>query len=96
MFRASRREEFGDTVRFLSSILEIPPISLRRVRRPLMRGSRALDHLTDAELARCAKENHQWLLQLLERDDQPLRLSETLYGIRLAFSRRSVWTATRE
>lgn len=94
MFRSSRREEFADTVRFLSGTLEIPPSSLRRVRRSLMRGSRALDHLTDAELERCAKENHQWLLRVLERDDQPLRLSENLYGIRLAFSRRSVWTAT--
>jgi hypothetical protein len=93
MFRASRREEFADTVRFLSDTLEIPPSSLRRVRRSLMRGSRALDHLTDAELERCAKENHQWLMEL-DRHDEPLRFGENLYGIRLAFSRRSVWTAT--
>jgi hypothetical protein len=59
-----------------------------------MRGSRALDHLTDAALERCAKQNHEWLMQVLERDDQPLRFAENLYGIRLAFSRRSVWTAT--
>jgi transposase-like protein len=94
MFRSSRREELADTVRFLSDTLEIPPSSLRRVRRSLMRGSRALDHLTDAALERCAKQNHEWLMQVLERDDQPLRFAENLYGIRLAFSRRSVWTAT--
>jgi hypothetical protein len=90
MFRSSRREEFADTVRFLSGTLKIPSSSLRRVRRALMRGSRALDHLTDADLERCAKQNHRWLMQVIERDDQPLRLGE---NIRLAFSRRSVWTA---
>ena len=94
MFRSSRRVEFAATVRFLSRILKIPPSSLRRVRRSLMRGSRALDHLTAAELEQCVQENYKWLLRVRARDDQPLRFGENLYGIRLAFSRRSVYTAT--
>lgn len=93
MFRSSRRREFAHTVRFLSRILEIPPSSLRRVRRSLMRGSRALDHLTSAELERCAKESYKWLQRMRDRGDLPLSFGETIYRLRLVFSRRSVYTA---
>ena len=93
MFRSSRRGKIADTVRFLSAILRIPPSSLRRVRRSLMRGSRALDHLTDAELEQCVQENYKWLLRVRDRNDQPLRFGETIQSLRLVFSRQSVYTA---
>jgi hypothetical protein len=88
MFRLTERWEIVDTVRVLSAILEIPTNSLRRVRRSLIRGSRALNHLTKTELEQCAQENYQWLLQVLDREDAPYRFDEPIHRLRLAFSER--------
>lgn len=92
MFRLIERWEILDTVRFLSAILGIPPSSLRRVRRSLIRGSRALNHLTQVELEQCVQENYQWLLQVRDRDDAPYRLCDNIQRLRLAFSRRYTYT----
>jgi hypothetical protein len=93
MFRLTGRWEIVDAVRFLSAILGIPPNSLRRVRRALIRGSRALNHLTKTELEQCAQENYQWLLQVRERDDAPCRFDEPIHRLRLAFSQRYTYIA---
>jgi hypothetical protein len=92
MFRLTERWEIVDAVRFLSAVLGISPNSLRRVRRSLIRGSRALNHLTKAELEQCVQENYRWLLQVRNRDDAPYRFGETIHRLRLAFSQRYTYT----
>jgi hypothetical protein len=92
MFRLTERWEIADAVRVLSTILGIPPNSLRRVRRSLIRGSRALNHLTKTELEQCAQENYHWLLQVRDRDDAPSRFRDPIHRLRLAFSERYTCT----